>query len=164
MRIRRASLILGLLLAGALATCSVVGAANVRVTGTITEGSPGVCSGFALQGETFSFHCDGMTETWTGGVSGIGVFSEDLQINVVSGELHGSGTETLTGCVGTDCGTLDWVFHGSGKFDLQTLTVIFFHGEQHFTGGAGDLAGASGSVRFSDVGTNPGSYQGSVVI
>jgi hypothetical protein len=164
MRIRRAALTVALLTAAALFASGAANAATVSVSGTITEGSTGTCSGFALTGKIFSFHCDGLTETWAGGISGTGFFDLDVSINVVSGEILGSGAETFVGCVGVNCGTLDWVFHSSGKVDLETLTDISSAGEQHFTGGTGDLVGAAGSVRFSTVGTNPSTYEGFVVL
>ena len=55
------------------------------------------------------------------------------------------------------------MFHDSGKADLQTFEVIFINGEEHFTGGTGDLADAHGSVRFSAVGSNPATYEGFVL-
>jgi hypothetical protein len=104
------------------------------------------------------------TETFSGGLSGSASFDEVFSLNLASGELLVSGTETLVGCVGVNCGTLDWEFHGSGKFDLQTDTLISGQGEQHFTGGTGDLAGASGSVRFSSVSESVSTYEGRVVL
>lgn len=164
MRIRRTLLMVAVFAAFLLAASGIASAATVPVTGTITAGAPGTCSDFVLTGRIFSFHCDGLTETWAGGISGTGFFDVDVSINVVSGEILESGTETFVGCVGVNCGTLEWVYHGSGKFDLQTLEVIFIDGEQHFTGGTGDLADAHGSVTFSSVDSNPGTYEGSVVL
>ena len=90
-------------------------------------------------------------------------FDEVLSLNLQSGELLDTGTETFVGCVGTNCGTLDWAFQASGKFDLQTNTLITAHGEAHITGGTGDLAGASGSFRFTAVSESVSTYKGVVV-
>jgi len=48
--------------------------------------------------------------------------------------------------------------------DLETFAVIFIEGEQHFTGGAGGLDGAKGSVSFSLIGEGPATYQGFIVL
>jgi hypothetical protein len=148
----------------ALATPGVAGTATVPVTGTITAGFLRCdFAGGTLTGQVFRFHCEG-TETWTGGLEGTGSFDQEFSLNLASGELLVNGTETFLGCVGVNCGTLDWEFHGSSKFDLQTMTLISGHGEQHFTGGTGDLAGASGSVRFSVVSETLETYEGVVVL
>src|SRR5262249_51796241 len=105
-----------------------------------------------------------ITETWTGDISGTGTFTLDLAVNAASGEIVGSGSETFVGCVDTNCGTLTWDYHDSGKTDLTTFIDIETHREQHFTGGTGDLAGASGSVRFSSINQNPATYEGQVVL
>ncbi len=52
-----------------LGATGVANAAAVRVSGTITELSPGSCSDFELKGRILSFHCDDMSETWAGGIS-----------------------------------------------------------------------------------------------
>src|SRR5262245_19232770 len=148
----------------ALSIPGVAGAATIPVTGTISHGSDGTCGDFVQTGEMFRVHCEGGTETWTGGISGTGTFTLDVAVNAVSGEVIGSGSETFVGCVDTNCGTLTWEFHSSGKTDLTTFIDISSHGEQHFTGGTGDLAGASGSVRFSTIGQNPTTYEGHVVL
>jgi len=148
----------------ALSIPGVAGAATIPVTGTIATTSEGTCGDFVQTGEMFRVHCEGVTETWTGGISGTGTFTLDVAVNAVSGEVIGSGSETFVGCVDTNCGTLTWDFHSSGKTDLTTFIDISSHGEQHFTGGTGDLAGASGSVRFSTIGQNPTTYEGHVVL
>ena len=147
----------------ALVIPGVAGAATVPVTGTITAGTL-VCdfAGGTLTGKMFRFSCEG-TETFTGGLSGTGSFDQVFSLNLASGELLATGTETFVGCVGANCGTLDWTFHVSGKFDLQTNTLISGHGEQHFTAGTGDLAGASGSVRVTAVSEAVSTYEGVVV-
>lgn len=165
MRIPRAMLVISLLGVFVLGASGVANAAAVPVSGTITEVSPGTCSDFALTGRMLTFHCDGLIETWAGGISGTGFFDEAISLNLVSGELLVSGTETFVGCVGARCGTLDWVYpEASGKLDLQNFEPIFIKGEQHFTGGTGDLAGARGSVRFSLIGEGPATYEGFVVL
>jgi len=164
MRIRRVLLMAALLAVFVLAAPSVVNAASLRVTGTIAEVSPGTCGDFVLTGKRLKVHCEGLVETWAGGISGTGFFDERVSINIVSGELRVSGTETFVGCVGAVCGTLEWVYHGLGKFDLQTFEPIFINGEQHFTGGTGGLDGAKGSVMFALLGEGPATYQGFIVL
>ncbi|HYT79353.1 MAG TPA: hypothetical protein VEQ37_08865 [Actinomycetota bacterium] len=95
---------------------------------------------------------------------GTGFFDEFVSINIVSGKLLISGTETFDGCVDVNCGTLEWFYQGSGQVDLQTFEPVFINGEQHFTGGTGGLAGARGSVRFSKIGENPATYEGIIVL
>jgi hypothetical protein len=148
----------------ALVLSGAAGAAAVPVTGTITS-EPLVCdfAGGTVTGQVFRFHCDG-TETWSGGLAGTGSFEQEFSLNLASGEILAKGTETFVGCLGVRCGTLDWEFQGSGKFDLQTNTLISGHGEQHFTGGSGDLSGASGSVRFTNLSDTFSTYEGSVVL
>jgi len=114
--------------------------------------------------QIFRVHCDGITEAWTGYIADNATLTLDHSINAVTREIVESGSETFVGCVDTNCGMLTWDYHYSGTTDLTTFIDIATHGEQHFTGGTGDLAGASGSVRFSGVGGNPGTYQGQVVL
>ena len=158
-----------LCMAGVVAALAVVipgvaGAATFPVTGTITAGTLDCdLAGGTLTGQMFRFSCQG-TETFTGGLSGTGSFDQVFSLNLASGELLATGTETFVGCVDASCGTLDWTFQVAGKFDLQTNTLISGHGEQHFTGGTGDLAGASGSVRFTAVSESVSTYEGVVVL
>ena len=164
MRIARVSLIVAQLAVFMLAATNVASAANVRVTGTITETFPGTCGEPAWTGAVVRIQCAGLEETWAGSISGSGTFDEARSLNVVSGEVYVSGTETFIGCVGATCGTLEWTFQGSGKLDLETFALIFIEGEQHFTGGSGGLEGAKGSVRFSLVGEGPATYEGFIVL
>jgi hypothetical protein len=157
-------LVAGAVVGLALVTPGVAGAATIPVTGTFFGTSDGTCGDFVQTGVIFREHCDGFKETWTGDISGTGTFTVDLAVNVANGEIHESGSETFVGCVDTNCGTLTWDYHDSGKTDFTTGIDIETHGEQHFTGGTGDLAGASGSVRFSSIGGNPATYEGQVVL
>ena len=155
--------IAGVVAALALVTPGVAGAATVPVTGTITAGTLDCdFAGGTLTGQMFRFSCEG-TETLTGGLSGTGSFDQVFSLNLASGELLTTGTETFVGCVGTNCGTLDWEFQASGKFDIQTNTLISAHGETHITGGTGDLAGASGSFTLTAVSESVSTYKGVVV-
>lgn len=163
MRIKRMSLLV-MTLAFVLATPGVANAETVRVTGTITETAPGSCSTPVFTGTVGRIECTGLRETWTGGLSGIGVFDEAISLNFVSGELHISGTETFTGCLGASCGGLEWAYEGFGKLDLETFAVLFIRGVQHLTGGTGDMSGARGSIGFSLVGEGPATYAGFVVL
>jgi hypothetical protein len=147
-----------------LAGTSVANAANVRVTGTIMEVSSGTCGEFVLTGRMLKGQCHGLIDTWAGGISGTGVFDEAVSVNVVSGEVLVSGTETFVGCVGASCGTLGWAYQGSGRLDLEAFALIFIEGEQHFTGGAGGLDGAKGSVSFSLIGEGRATYEGFIVL
>src|SRR5262245_26234042 len=104
----------------ALAIPGVAGAGPIPGTGTISPASDGSCGDFVQTGGMFRVHCEGVTETWTGGISGTGTFTLDFAVNAVSGEVIGSGSETFVGCVDTNCGTLTWDFHSSGKTDLTT--------------------------------------------
>ena len=164
MMIGRISLIVAQIAMFMLAATNVANAATVRVTGTITETSPGTCGQPVWTGAVGTIRCIGLEETWEGGISGTGVFDEAISFNVGSGELHVSGTETFVGCVGRSCGTLEWAYQGSGKLDLQSFSVISIDGVQHFTGGTGGLAGAKGWVSFSLVGEGPATYRGLVVL
>jgi hypothetical protein len=119
MRIARAWLIVAVL-AAVLAGTNVAHAATVRVTGTITETSPGTCGEPVVTGIMVTLQCEGLVETWAGGISGTGVFDEERTLNFGSGQLLIRGTETFFGCVGVNCGTLESTFQGSGKLDLQT--------------------------------------------
>jgi hypothetical protein len=164
MRMGRVSLIVAQLTVFMLAGSNVANAANVRVTGRITEVSSGTCGDFGLTGRLLTFQCVGLVDTWAGGISGTGVFDEAVSVNVVSGEVLVSGTETFVGCVGATCGTLGWAYQGSGRLDLETFAVIFIEGEQHFTEGTGGLDGAKGSVSFWLIGEGPATYQGFIVL
>jgi hypothetical protein len=156
--------IAGAVAALALVIPGVAGAATVPVTGTITAGTLDCdFAGGTVTGQMFRFSCEG-TETFTGGLSGTGSFDEVFSLNLKSGELLISGTETFVGCVDASCGTLDWTFKASGKFDLQTNTLTSGHGEAHITGGTGDLAGASGSFTLTAVSETVSTYEGVVVL
>lgn len=93
-------------LALVLVSPGVANAETVRVAGTITETAPGNCSPPVVTGSVGRIDCVGLEETWGGGLTGIGIFDEAISLNFVSGEIHISGTETFTGCVGADCGSL----------------------------------------------------------
>jgi hypothetical protein len=97
MRMGRVSLIVAQLTVFMLAGSNVANAANVRVTGRITEVSSGTCGDFGLTGRLLTFQCVGLVDTWAGGISGTGVFDEAVSVNVVSGEVLVSGTETFVG-------------------------------------------------------------------
>lgn len=143
---------------------SVVSAETVGVTGTVMETAPGTCSTPVFTGIVGRIECVGLEETWTGGLTGTGVFDEAISLNFVSGELHISGTETFTGCVGDTCGGLEWAYEGSGKLDLETFAVSFIRGVNHVTGATGGLSGARGSIGFSLIGEGPATYEGHVVL
>ena len=164
MRIGRVSFGVALLGMFILGVADVANAANVRVTGTITEMSPGTCGDFVLTGRMLKGQCNGLIETWAGGISGTGIFDEAVSINLVSGQVLVSGTETFVGCVGAVCGTLRSAYHGSGRMNLDTFAVIIIEGEQHFTDGTGGLRGAKGSVRFSLIAEGPATYEGFIVL
>jgi hypothetical protein len=157
-------LVAGAVVGLALVMPGVAGAATIPATGTFFGASEGTCGDFVQTGVMFRVHCEGITETWTGDISGTGTFTLDLAVNAVSGEIVGSGSEIFVGCVDANCGTLTWDYYYSGKTDPTTFIDIETHGEQHFTGGTGDLAGESGSVRFSSIGQNPSTYEGHVVL
>lgn len=163
MQIKKVSLLVATL-AFALASPGVANAETVRVTGTIMETAPGTCSSPVLTGAVGRIECTGLEETWTGGLSGIGVFDEVIFLNFESGEIHISGTESFTGCVGARCGRLEWAYQGFGKLDLETFAVLFIRGVQHLTGGTGGLSGARGSIGFSLIGEGPATYEGHVVL
>jgi hypothetical protein len=160
-RLQRRSLagaLLGIML---LTGSGLANATTVRVAGTITETSPGSCDVVSTMGVVTTVLCVGIEETWAGGISGTGSFDELISLNLVSGQLHISGTETFDGCVGTRCGTLEWTYEASGMLDLETGTLSL-HGTQHFTVGTGGLLDASGAVRFSLIGDEPATFEGSV--
>lgn len=69
-------------IASVLASPRVANAETVRVTGTITETAPGTCSLPVLTGTVGRIECVGLEETWTGGLSGIGVFDETILLNL----------------------------------------------------------------------------------
>jgi hypothetical protein len=109
--------------------------------------------------------CEGITNTWTGGISGTSVFDEAISLNLVTGQIHVGGAESISpACVDGRCGSIESTWHGSGWLDLETGAVIVIEGEQHITGGSGELEGAKGSIRFSLVGEGPATYQGFIVL
>jgi hypothetical protein len=152
-------------LAFVLASPGVANAETVRVTGTETEGSGRTCGEFVQIGFMVRGHCEEITNTWAGGISGTSVFDEFISLNIVTGHIQVSGGEFFTNaCVDGSCGTLESTWHGSGWLDLETGAVIVIEGEQHFTGGTGDLEGAKGSIRFSLVDEGPATYEGFIVL
>lgn len=163
MRIKKMSLLVATL-AFVLASTGVANAETVRVTGTITETAPGTCSTPVFTGTVGRIECTGLEETWSGGLSGTGVFNEAISRNFVSGELHISGTEAFAGCVGASCGGLEWAYEGFGKLDLETFAILYIRAVQHVTGGTGGLSGARGSIRASLIGEGPATYEGFLVL
>jgi hypothetical protein len=164
MAIRRVSLLVAVTGIFVLAASGSANAAALRVSGALIETSSGTCGEPVWTGAVATIHCVGLAETWTGDISGTGVFDEAVSLNFFSGEVHVSGTETFRGCVGGSCGTLESAYQGSGRLNLETFAVVFISGEQHFTDGTGGLETAKGSVRFSLIGEGPSSYQGLIVI
>jgi hypothetical protein len=164
MRIGRILALAGLVPLLLVAPAVTASAATVRVTGTTTETSPGTCSELVFTGRIGTILCEGLVEDWDGGIEGTGVFNEERTLNFASGQLLIRGTETVDACVGVNCGTLESTFQASGKLDLQTFE-FFLTGEQHFTGGTGDLTGARGSVMFSlPIGADSATYEGFIVL
>jgi hypothetical protein len=162
----RAKLLL-MALAGALwaAAPPVASAATLPVSGTFITVSEGSCGNFVQTGLVLRFTCADATETWTGGLSGSGTFDSEVTVNLVTGQFTEAGSEEFVGCVGQDsCGTLTWSYHATGQVDLLTGQIVAAQGEQHFTGGTGDLAGAHGSIRFSLLGDDPATYEGTVIL
>ena len=165
MRVRRVSVIVALVGVFTLALANGAVAAATRVAGTTAEVVPsGTCSDPKWTGPIGTISCVGRMETWAGDISGTGTFDEAISLNFITGELQVSGEAVTNACVGELCGTLESTFHGSGRLDLETFAVIFIDGEQHFTGGAGDLEGAKGSIRFSLIGEGPATYGGFIVL
>ena len=168
MTLGRASLTIVVVAAAALALVlsGAANAATIPLTGTITQTGTGTCGDLIhVGGPIYREHCEGLTETWTGSLAGTGSFDLDVVINIASGVAVQSGTEAFVGCVnGTICGTLTWEWHTVATFDPTTFEPISSQGGQHFTGGTGDLTGASGSVIYSSVGGEPATYEGSIVL
>jgi Phage integrase family len=132
MRIGRTTLVGALLGVLVLGTPGVANARTVHVTGTITETSGGTCGQPVwISPLVVTIRCVGLEETWEGGIAGIGVFDEARSLNLASGELSVSGTETFEGCVGASCGSLEWAFRGSGKLDVETFSHLFIDGSQN---------------------------------
>jgi pimeloyl-ACP methyl ester carboxylesterase/plasmid stabilization system protein ParE len=165
MRVREAFIIVALLGVIVLAPATPASAATVRVTGTITVVSEPPCEAPFVTGVIVRCHTEGFIDTWAGGISGTGVYDENVTLNFVTGVFYLSGSETISdACVGDRCGTLESTFHASGLVDLETFAIIFADGQQRFISGTGDLKGAKGSILFSFIDGDPATYEGSIVL
>jgi hypothetical protein len=162
--IAKASVVVVLVAGFVFTAPRVASAESVQVSGTFTETSPGTCGQPVETGMVVRVLCVGLEEIYAGGLSGTGVFDEAVTLNVSTGRFQISGTETFVGCLDGSCGTLEWVFHGTGTLDLATFTIISAKGVNHLTGGTGDLANATGAIRFSLIGVGPATYEGFVVL
>jgi hypothetical protein len=105
-----------------------------------------------------------LQEVWAGDITGTALFDEAVTLNFVSGRVGISGTATFVGSVGGVSGTIQWAYQGSGRLDLQTLSVVFIDGEERIVGASGGVAGAHGSIRFSLIGEGPATYEGVIVL
>jgi hypothetical protein len=166
MKVRAGSIIVVALLGVfVLAPATPASATTVRVTGTITTVHEPPCEAPVFAGVIARCHTEGFIDRWAGGISGTGLYDENVTLNLLTGRFVLRGSETINdACVGDRCGTLESTFHASGLVDLETFDLIFADGQQRFTGGTGDLEGAKGSIVFSFIGEGPATYEGSIVL
>ena len=93
-------------------------------------------------------HCTGGRETWSGDITGTGIYEYDKVTNLSSGTaVLLNGVETIfDACVLDTCeGNLYSKWH---EHDLSSGS---FHIEQSFDGGTGSFTRAHGSIRIVDL-------------
>jgi hypothetical protein len=149
MRFGRASLalvflaVIGLCVSG---TASSAGTQRVTATTTFVSGS--ICTPAVQQGNVTRQHCTGGVETWSGDITGTGVYSFDRVTNLSSGTaVLLNGVETIfNACVlGTCEGNLYSKWH---EHDQRSGSFLI---EQSFHGGTGPFTRAHGSIRIVDL-------------
>jgi hypothetical protein len=149
MRFGRASLaltflaVIGLCVTG---TASSAGSQRVTASTTLVQGS--TCSAPVQKGNVTLEHCTGGIETWTGDITGTGIYSFDRVTNLSSGTaVLLNGVETIfNACVlGTCGGNLYSKWH---EHDQRSGSFLI---EQSFHGGTGPFTRAHGSIRIVDL-------------
>jgi hypothetical protein len=124
------------------------GGAAQRVTATTTLVTGSTCTTPVQKGKVTVQHCTGGIETWSGDITGTGVYSFDRITNLASGTaVLINGVETIEdACVlGTCGGDLFSKWH---EHDQRSGSFLI---EQSFHGGTGPFARAHGSIRIVDL-------------
>jgi hypothetical protein len=149
MRFGRASLALAFLAVVGLCVAGTASSAGTqRVTATTTFVSGSTCSTPVQQGNVTRQHCTGGVETWSGDITGTGIYAFDRVTNLSSGTaVLQNGVETIyNACVLGTCGGNLY-----SKWHEHDLSSGSFHIEQSFHGGTGPFARAHGSIRIVDL-------------
>ena len=149
MRLGRASLaltflaVIGLCVAG---TASSAASQRVTASTTLVEGS--TCTTPVQKGKNLVVeHCTGGVETWSGDITGTGIYSFDRVTNLASGTaVLMNGVETIEdACVlGTCGGDLYSKWH---EHDQRSGSFLI---EQSFHGGTGPFAGVNINYYLAD--------------
>jgi hypothetical protein len=118
------------------------------VTAKTTLVSGATCSAPVQRGNVTLSHCANGIETWSGDITGIGIYEYDKVTNLSSGTaVLLNGVETIfDACVLDTCeGNLYSTWH---EHDLSSGSFLI---EQSFHGGTGPFTRAHGSIRIVDL-------------
>ena len=142
---RRLFVSIAIVVIGLSAATPASGAGTRPVTATTVTESGATCTDPPVQkGNVEIRHCSGGVETWSGDITGLGVYSYDSVTNLKTGvRVVMNGVETIyNACVLGVCG--GDLYSRWNEQDLKSGTT---HIEQSFQGGTGALAKAHGSIR-----------------
>ena len=145
---RRLLVVVATAVVGLCAAAPASGAGTQPVTTTTTLVHGVTCSAPVQKGNVAIRHCTDGEETWSGDITGTGIYSYDDLTNLTTGvRVVGNGVETIyNACVlGTCGGTL------YSRWNEQDLPTGSFHIEQSFQGGTGPFAHAHGSIQIDPV-------------
>ena len=152
MRLRRTSLAVAFLAVVGLSVAGIASSAGTQAVTTTTAGIPHttICTTAVQTGNVTRQHCSGGQETWSGDISGLGIYSYDRMKNLATGTTHTvNGVETITNaCVGTVCGGTLFSRWTEADLPSDTSASATTHIEQSFTGGTGNFTNAHGSIRL----------------
>jgi hypothetical protein len=138
-----ATVVIGL---SAAATASGAGTRPVTATAEVVQAA--TCSAPVQRGNVEIRHCTDGEETWSGDITGTGIFSYDSITNLTTDvRVVVNGVETISNaCVLDTCGGTLY-----SRWNEQDLPTGSFHIEQSFRGGTGPFAQAHGSIQIDPV-------------
>ena len=166
MRFRRAPLALAVLAVvglGVAGTASSAGTQPVTATTAGADPSTTTCTLPVQKGNVTFVHCTNGQETWSGDITGLGIYSYDRVTNLKTGVRNViNGVETIeNACVLGICGGTLYSRWNENDLPTDTSAPVTFHIEQSFQGGTGAFTNAHGSIRYDTV---LGAYVGQVGI
>jgi Protein of unknown function (DUF3224) len=150
--IRRLSMLLVLVGCLAALVASPAGAARgaAHVSGTYTAVDFGTTACERLDDARVSCTTTGLTSDYDGDLDGLSTASFRQVIDCARGRTVGEGSETFTGTIGGEAGTLTWQLWFTSDFDCSSFLPSNLRIVAVPTQGGGGLAGLRGVLLFGD--------------
>jgi hypothetical protein len=150
--IRRLSVLLavGGCLAALVASAADAGWGAAHVSGTYTAVDFGTTACEPLDDARLGCTTTGFTSDYDGDLDGLSTSSFRQVIDCVRGRTVGYGSETFTGAIGGEAGTLTWQLWFTSDFDCAGFFPSNLRIVAVPTNGGGALAGLHGVLLFGD--------------